>query len=166
MKDVNKRCRLFLMRHGEAVAGAPDNMRRLSTRGEQEVALMARWLADQVVSAERAPLRIIASPYTRAQQSAQAVAQALKGEVETYSGITPDDSPITVCDWLMDQPDSDTLLLVSHMPLLGELTGVLTRGHAGFGLGFATAGVAELSADIWASGCADLISMTDPGQLN
>ncbi|NOG30896.1 phosphohistidine phosphatase SixA [Halomonas sp. TBZ9] len=164
MKEVSNK--LLLMRHGEAVAGAPDNLRRLSTRGEQEVTRMARWLADRVASKELGRLRIIASPYTRAQQSAQAVVQALGSEVETYQGITPDDSPNAVCDWLMAQPDSDTLLLVSHMPLLGELTGVLTRGHAGFGVSFATAGVAELSADVWASGCAELISMTDPRQLS
>lgn len=166
MQEINNMSRLLLMRHGEAVAGAPDNQRRLSTQGEQEVTLMARWLADRVASKDSGQLRIIASPYTRAQQSADAVASALGGQVETYEGITPDDSPNAVCDWLMAQPDSDTLLLVSHMPLLGELTGVLTRGHAGFGVSFATAGVAELSADVWASGCADLISMTDPRQLS
>jgi len=166
MKEVNGRCRLLLMRHGEAVAGAPDNMRRLSTRGEQEVTLMAGWLGDRVAHSALGPLRIIASPYMRAQQSADAVASVLGGQVETYEGITPDDSPSAVCDWLMAQPDSDSLLLVSHMPLLGELTGILTRGHAGFGVSFATAGVAELSADVWASGCADLISMTDPRQLS
>ena len=164
MKEVSNR--LLLMRHGEAVAGAPDNLRRLSTRGEQEVTLMAGWLADRVASKELGRLRIIASPYTRAQQSARAIARASGGDIETYKGITPDDSPDSVCEWLMTQPDSDNLLLVSHMPLLGGLTGVLTRGRAGFGVSFATAGVAELSADVWASGCADLISMTGPRQLS
>lgn len=164
---TNRTTRLLLMRHGEAVAGAPDNMRRLSAHGEQEVAQVAGWLAQRVASHAWSPLRIIASPYRRAQQSAQAVAQTLGiDDVETYAGITPDDSPKEVCEWLMTQPESNSLLLVSHMPLLGELTGVLTSGHASLGHRFVTAGVAELSADVWAAGCADLISMTEPRQLS
>jgi len=154
---------LLIMRHGEAAAGAPDHLRRLTAQGEQEVSLMARWLASRMGKGELDALRIIASPYVRAQQTAQTVGQALGCEVETYKGITPDDSPHDVCEWLMTQ--SEPVLLVSHMPLVGELTGVLTEGRAGFGVGFSTAAMAELKSEVWASGCASLTRMTTPAEL-
>jgi len=154
---------LLIMRHGEAAAGAPDHLRRLTSKGEQEVSLMAQWLASRVEKGELGTMRIIASPYVRAQQTAQLLGQALRCKVETCKGITPEGSPHDVCEWLMRQ--SEPILLVSHMPLVGELTGVLTEGRAGFGVGFSTAAGAELKADIWASGCASLTRLTAPGEL-
>ncbi|MGS2743106.1 phosphohistidine phosphatase SixA [Halomonas sp. LS-001] len=166
MKDLDNNGthqNLLIMRHGEAAAGAPDHLRRLTSRGEQEVGLMAKWLASRVEKGEFGALRVIASPYVRAQQTAQLIGKALGCEVETYKGITPDDAPHDVCEWLMTQ--SEPIILVSHMPLVGELTGVLTEGRAGFGVGFSTAAVAELKAEIWASGCASLTRLTAPGEL-
>lgn len=154
---------LLIMRHGEAVAGSPDHLRRLTVHGEQQASLMAGWLASRVNKGELDMLRIIASPYVRAQQTAQIIGQALGCEVETCRGITPDDSPHDVCEWLMTQ--SEPMLLVSHMPLVGKLTGVLTEGRAGFGGEFSTAAVAELKATVWASGCASLTRMTTPNEL-
>ena len=75
--------KLLIMRHGEAAAGAPDHLRRLTSRGEQEVNLMARWLASRMGKGELNALRIIASPYVRDQQTAQTVGQTLGWEVET-----------------------------------------------------------------------------------
>lgn len=157
--------RLWLMRHGEAAAGHPDWRRELTERGRGEVLLMSTWLAQALDHEERKHLRLVASPYVRAQQSARIVAETLDSDVETLDCITPDDSPLTVIDWLQTEAGGSPILLVSHMPLVGELTACLVGSAHGQGVGFATAGVAELEAGVWAAGCADLQAWQSPGAL-
>lgn len=154
--------RLLIMRHGEAGPGHPDVERELTGHGQQEVRRMAAWLADRD---DLAGLRLLASPYRRARQSAAALAEALQAEIETLPLITPDDPPQAVADWLLEQTPGRPLLLVSHMPLVGALTGLLVEGRAAGGLGFPTAGVAELKAEVWAAGCARLARFVTPADL-
>ncbi len=151
------------MRHGEAGHGVPDAERELTARGRREAERMAAWLADRE---DLAGLRLLASPYRRARQTAAIVGQALGLEAEALSLITPDDPPRAVADWLLEQPQGRPLLLVSHMPLVGALTGLLVEGRADRGLGFPTAAVAELEADVWAAGCARLARFITPSDLN
>lgn len=125
---------------------------------------MAAWLAQTLERSVRDSLRLLASPYQRAQQTAGMIADALSCEVETLPGITPDDSPVEVIEWLQNNAGRP-LLLVSHMPLVGDLTACLVDGTRSRGLGFATAAVATLDADVWAAGCATLRHMTTPGEL-
>lgn len=151
--------RLLIMRHGEAGPGAPDAERELTGRGRREAERMAAWLAERD---DLAGLRLLASPYRRARQTAAIVGEALGLEAEALSFITPDDPPRAVADWLLAQPQGRPLLLVSHMPLVGALTGLLVEGRADRGLGFPTAAVAELEADVWAAGCARLVDFVSP----
>lgn len=154
--------RLLIMRHGEAVSGTPDSARELSERGRREAARMAAWLAGR---GDLARLRLLASPYVRARQTAELVGEALGVEVETLPIITPDDPPSVVIDWLLEQGDGP-LMLVSHMPLVGALTGLLAEGRADRGPGFATAAVAELEAGAFAAGAARLVRLTTPADLD
>jgi phosphohistidine phosphatase SixA len=50
--------------------------------------------------------------------------------------ITPDDAPGAVSDWLLEQPEGAPIILVSHMPLVGELAGFLVEGSPAQGVGF------------------------------
>ena len=156
---------LLIMRHGEAAPGFPDNQRVLTPQGESEAASMARWLAARRAKGEFALPILYASPYARAQQTAGIIADALGCPLNTLDFITPEDDPAKVSDWLLAQPESALIMLVSHMPLVGNLTELLVDGRFGQGLGFATAGVAELEADVWAAGCAQLKRYTSPSQL-
>ncbi|PRY66167.1 phosphohistidine phosphatase SixA [Vreelandella songnenensis] len=156
---------LLIMRHGEAAPGFPDSKRALTPRGEQEAAAMGHWLAKRTEQGELAMPVVYASPYVRAQQTAELIAKALGCPVATLDVITPDDDPAGVSEWLLNQPDGAPIMLVSHMPLVGELTGLLVEGKAGQGVGFATAAIAELEAEVWAAGCAYLKRFTAPGQL-
>lgn len=156
--------RLLIMRHGQAGPGRPDEARELTERGDREAARMARWLAArQDLDLRR--LRLLASPYRRAQQTATHVAGALGVEVETQALITPDDSPQAAVDWLLEQPEGQPLMLVSHMPLVAALTGLLVEGRGDRGPGFPTAAVAELESEVWAAGCARLLGLTAPAAL-
>ncbi|MCK2184904.1 phosphohistidine phosphatase SixA [Halomonas getboli] len=155
---------LLIMRHGEAGPGSPDPLRELTARGIDEAARMGAWLAGREYL-DAARLRLVASPYRRAQQTAAWVGEALGVPVETLSCITPDDPPQAVVDWLLEQDDDRPLLLVSHMPLVGALTGLLVEGRGDRGLGFPTAAVAELDAEVRAAGCARLRRVTSPADI-
>jgi phosphohistidine phosphatase len=166
--------RLMIMRHGEAGPGRVDRDRELTRRGQAEARLMGAWLVESglgMYTSSSAGLRLMASPYRRAQQTAALVADALAeakidAEVETLGFITPDDSPEGVVDWLLEQPAERPLLLISHMPLVGRLTGLLGEGRGDCGPGFVTAAVAELETEVWASGAARLARMITPADLN
>ncbi|TFH85919.1 phosphohistidine phosphatase SixA [Billgrantia azerbaijanica] len=153
---------LLIMRHGEAAPGHPDISRELTARGHAEVARVASWLAQRD---DLARLRLVASPFVRAQQTAAPIAAALGIALETQPMLTPDDAPAAVVDWLLTEPDDRPLLLVSHMPLVGALTGLLVEGRADRGVGFATATVAELAGDVRAAGCLRLARFTSPADL-
>ncbi|XUO84565.1 phosphohistidine phosphatase SixA [Halomonas sp. KM007] len=156
---------LLIMRHGEAAPGFPDPVRALTRRGEQEAGAMARWLAARVSEGELATPVLYASPYVRAQQTAEHIRDALGIPLNTLAFITPDDSASDVAEWLMAQQPQGPIMLVSHMPLVGELAGLLIEGSPSQGLGFPTAAIAELEADVWAAGCAQLQRFTQPSQL-
>ena len=108
---------------------------------------------------------LYASPYARAQQTAQALCDALGTPLETLDFITPEDSPSAVSDWLLEQPEGTPIMLVSHMPLVGDLAGLLVEGSPAQGIGFPTAAIAEFEAEVWAAGCAQLKRFTQPSQL-
>ncbi|MBB3143357.1 phosphohistidine phosphatase SixA [Halomonas organivorans] len=155
---------LLIMRHGEAGWGSPDPARELTARGADEAARMGTWLAGRDdLALDR--LRLLASPYRRAQQTAERLGEALGLSVETLERITPDDSPEAVVEWLLAQDGDRPLLLVSHMPLVGGLTGLLVDGRADRGPGFPTAAIAELDAEVPAAGCARLTRFTAPADL-
>lgn len=156
---------VLIMRHGEAVPGFPDHARPLTLQGEQEADAMAHWLALRIEQGELPCPTIYASPFLRAQQTAQQICDALGVPLNTLAFITPEDPPIEVSEWLLKQSADAPIMLVSHMPLVGELAGLLVEGVPSRGIGFPTASIAELEAEVWAAGCAQLKRFTQPSQL-
>ncbi|MEN5089541.1 phosphohistidine phosphatase SixA [Pseudomonas protegens] len=133
--------KLWVLRHGQAESHAPtDAQRNLTAHGREEVLGSAAHLIGQPISA------IIASPYVRAQQTAQLVREALgfEGEVRTVSWLTPEANPLQV---LQQLDSADNLLLVSHQPLVGSLIGLLQHGHLRDPQPMNTASLAELEGD-------------------
>ncbi len=116
--------KLLLLRHAEAEPrAASDAQRELTARGRAQVVQTAEWLRGQGWS----NLRIVASPYQRAQQTAIIMQEGLGGHLETLDGLTPEQDVRALCRWLAKQ-ESEQLLLVSHMPLLGVLSTWLEQG--------------------------------------
>nr|WP_299246332.1 phosphohistidine phosphatase SixA [uncultured Halomonas sp.] len=155
---------LWIMRHGEAGGGHPDSRRELTQRGRHEVSSMAQWLA-MALETSREQVRIVASPYVRAQQTAAIVAERLGSQVEGLAMITPDDSVQPVIDWLQEDAQQGPLLLISHMPLVGMLSGRLVEGDLRSNLPMPTAAIAALQAEVWAAGCAELIDFRCPADI-
>ncbi|GHC32290.1 phosphohistidine phosphatase SixA [Aidingimonas halophila] len=156
---------LWIMRHGEAAPGRPDHLRDLTETGRRDVEKMAGWLDIVLEPAVKRELRLAVSPYARAQQTADIIAERLGVTPETLALITPDDPVEDVIEWLQINGEGVPWLLVSHMPLVGELTARLVDGERSLGGGFPAAGVVGLQADVWAAGCADLIGFQSPREL-
>ena len=142
--------KLLIMRHGEAGWHAQDEQRELTDAGRQQVARVAAQLAE----GNCRPEIIWCSPLVRARQTAAIVAERLNCPIEEKLFITPDDDPARCLDALLVNTASP-LLLVSHMPLVGVLTSLLTEGHRRSSV-FITAQAVLLDMSAVGPGCADL----------
>lgn len=150
--------RLWLLRHGEAEPqAASDAARELTANGRKEVQQAAAQLAGRPLTA------IVASPYVRAQQTAELVRSALgfAGKIKTVPWLTPDSDPRDVLKFLDEREGVETLL-VSHQPLIGALGGLLVHGHRQDPLPMRTASLSELEGDIPAAGLMELLALIHP----
>lgn len=108
--------RLYLVRHGKAGHGPVDAERHLSDRGRLDVEAMARYLADQHVTAQR----VVHSGLVRARQTAEGLAAKVAPgkDVEFMPGIEPwgsiDNFAKAVQGW-----NEDTMAC-GHEPFMGE----------------------------------------------
>ena len=135
--------KLWILRHGEAQGqAARDSLRELTDHGREEVLRSAAHLLGQPLAA------VYASPYVRAQQTAAIVHEALALEqpIVTVPWLTPESDPQEVIGQL-DRLGLDSVLLVSHQPLVGALVGLLEYGHLQQPHGMNTASLAVLEGD-------------------
>ncbi|MCU1747921.1 phosphohistidine phosphatase SixA [Pseudomonas sp. 6D_7.1_Bac1] len=148
--------KVWVLRHGQAESHArSDAERELTQQGREEVLRSAAQLIGQPIQA------IVASPYVRAQQTAQLVREALgfEPEIRTVPWLAPDNNPLTVVDQL---DSAENILLVSHNPLVGNLIGFLQHGHLRAPQPMNTASLAELEADLPLAGGMTLNSVKNP----
>ncbi|MGB3123311.1 MAG: phosphohistidine phosphatase SixA [Pseudomonas sp.] len=148
--------KLWILRHGEAEGHArTDAERNLTEHGRGEVLRSAAHLIGQPISA------IIASPYARAQQTAQLVRDALGfvPDIRTVPWLTPEGNPLQVLERL---DTDDSVLLVSHQPLVGSLISFLQHGHLRQPEPMHTASLAELEGDFPLAGLMSLVSVKNP----
>jgi phosphohistidine phosphatase len=149
--------KIWVLRHGEAVphGSKPDPARELTEQGRKEVLSSATELVGQPLTA------IYASPYLRAQQTAQLVREALgfEPEIRTVEWLTPEVDPDRVADQLVSVSD---VLLVSHYPLVGNLLSYLQHGAGYPPERVGTAGLAELEGDELVIGAMRLNSLKHP----
>jgi phosphohistidine phosphatase len=115
---------LYLVRHGEAKKEAEDPAQGLTDRGREQVqrtASSARKLIPRLSE-------ILHSPKTRAEQTAGLLAAHLKPEQGTRRAdhLLPLDDPGVWASRLSDI--SDDIMLVSHLPYLAKLAGLLLCG--------------------------------------
>lgn len=120
--------RLLLLRHGEAGFDAPsDYERHLTSGGVLRLQAMLNTAAGELSCVSR----IVHSPYLRTVQTAGLVQQEMQKQkpapLHSLELLTPDSSPQAVVDWLSQQKD-DSLLLVTHQPLIGYLVSLLCEG--------------------------------------
>src|SRR5262245_46940262 len=115
---------LILWRHAEAEEGMPDLERKLTSKGRKQAERVAQWLLQRLPSR----FALIASPATRAQQTAE----ALGVPVKTDRTLAPGAAPATIvkaCGW----PDyKGAAVIVGHQPDLGRALAQLLGAQHGF----------------------------------
>lgn len=132
------------MRHGDAPY--IDGERQLSESGKQDVAQMSQRLAE-IFKQQGIELELmLASPYLRAQQTADIVEQELMNAKvrpflrEQEPLLRSESDPAMTASYVESLPQS-TILLVSHMPLVANL---LASWLPHQGRYFPTSAIAEL----------------------
>jgi phosphohistidine phosphatase len=118
--------KVFIMRHGEAGHFASsDAERELTQRGRSESVAVAHACVEQGFSEFDA---VLVSPYVRAQQTWEEISAEFSVKtngLETCEDITPYGNAENVFEYVMALIETrklDSVLLVSHLPLVGYLT--------------------------------------------
>jgi len=156
---------LFILRHGEAQNFAPnDAQRQLTQRGEQEVeqTLLASLNDMEGVNC------IYASPYIRAQQTAQIASRILRLPVTRCDQLVPDTHRADMVSFIeslrtgsMAGSASVTPLLVSHQPLVGGFVDWLCGLEYGRHV-MGTSALASIEADLIVGDCGTLRFIRQP----
>jgi phosphohistidine phosphatase len=122
---------LLLIRHGIAEdltlhSGQSDVERALTSEGRTKMQKAAKGLAQQIESIDY----LIASPYLRAQQTADIIATVFpRSTRETLTLLIPGGSFHGILDYLQQYQHNDIVTLVGHETDLGELGTWLLSGH-------------------------------------
>ncbi|OZY85078.1 phosphohistidine phosphatase SixA [Cellvibrio mixtus] len=147
---------IYVLRHGQAEAQiSSDDARRLTPTGiiETEAVLASR------VSLLAGVAEIWASPLVRAQQTAQLARQYLPGiPLQTTALLVPESEPEQLIDWLYQREAEgvESILLVSHQPLVGRLLALLCGKPEGF-YPMGTSSLAAITLHPVAAGLGDLL---------
>jgi phosphohistidine phosphatase len=153
---------IYIMRHGQAEMMAnSDSERALTPLGRSESERMASYLAKQDVVFDA----VMVSPYLRAQQTWDSVRPFFPevSNVETIKALTPSGSARKSVNEIvaLQAMGIKTLLIVSHLPLVGYIVGELDPA-AGVPA-FATSSVGHIELDD--SGFGQLHSLIRVSQL-
>lgn len=118
--------RLVLVRHGEAEPlRMRDSERVLTARGHEQAVATGAWLGSRLSG----PVVLVSSPYQRARETAGHIRQALpQADFRIVERITPEDDVKTALALLGKIDFVETLVVVSHMPLVAALAGWLSEG--------------------------------------
>jgi phosphohistidine phosphatase len=113
---------LYIVRHGiaEDGFGKSDAERELTNEGREKVSENGKRLRNHGVK----PGVIISSPYLRASQTAQILAEELgyKGEIHPDDRITPMGRYETFNDLFTEYRSEQHIMIVGHEPNVSELT--------------------------------------------
>jgi phosphohistidine phosphatase len=161
---------LYLLRHGLAVeSGTPgyakDADRPLTAEGERKLGKIAEALEALGLSFDV----IFSSPYVRARQTAEIMAEAFKAHkrLELSDTLTPAGSLKRLIDLVNHlDPAPEDVLLVGHEPYLSELISLLVSGDAGLSVVMKKGGLCKLSVHaLRHARCATLEWLLTPKQM-
>lgn len=140
--------KLFLLRHATARDTFPDNERQLSNFGWEQLETISKFI-DSTHFCDVA--QIWHSPYLRAVQTAETFKEKVKidAPLMEISTITPEDNPYEVARMASSLSCfGKDLMIVSHNPLLENLTDILLDGtHRGGRVVFDTCALACLTLE-------------------
>jgi len=147
-----------------AESGHDDAERPLTRIGRRRMRRNARGLRRVAPAIDR----IASSPYVRAVDTAQIVADALgiKEEIAIVDALTPEHPSEALLPWLAAQPPESTVAVVGHEPHLGRLVTWLLTGSSESHVVFKKGGACLLDLGVRpAAGGALMHWLLTPGQL-
>jgi phosphohistidine phosphatase len=151
---------IFILRHGQAeVQITTDEARRLTDKGRSDTARVVQARAADMVSIGQ----IWASSLVRAQQTAEIAADYFPQlKIQTTDLLVPDANPQVLLEWLDElkaqqlPSSSESILLVSHQPLVGLLVNMLC-GKPDDYYPMNTSSLAAIRAQVIAADMGDLL---------
>lgn len=161
---------LYILRHGLAVEpGTPeyskDSERPLTPKGERKLWKIAQAMDEMEIRFDW----VLSSPYVRARQTAEIVAEALhvRKRLETSEALTPAGSAKKLIETINDRlPPANEVLLVGHEPCLSELISLLVSGNNELAITMKKGGLCKLSVELLEHGrCATLDWLLTPKQM-
>ena len=161
---------LYILRHGiatepDARMFAKDADRPLTPEGKRKLGQVAGAMEALGLSFDL----ILSSPYLRARQTAEIIAESLKARkrLELSDSLTPGGSAKKLVDLLNHlRPAPESVLLVGHEPYLSALISLLVSGDASFAVVMKKGGLCKLSAESLTPGrCATLEWLLTPKQM-
>jgi phosphohistidine phosphatase len=111
--------RLLIVRHAEAAAGNPDELRPLTSEGREHARALGARLREQGLVADA----IVSSPLLRARETAEALGL---GEPEVDERLAPGATPFDVRDAAIGR--GETVVVVGHQPDCSKAVAALTGG--------------------------------------
>lgn len=147
--------RIYLLRHGQAEPQRTrDEARRLTDKGRMDTRQVLERCAAQMADVKA----IWASSLVRAQQTAAIAAEFFPGlSVATTDLLIPEANPKALYPWLQQMSaTTESLLLVSHQPLVGRVVNQLC-GHAEGYYPMGTSSLAALDLELVAPAMAQLL---------
>ena len=115
--------RVFLVRHAEAAAGEPDDLRELTPAGEES----ARSLAKQLAANGVRPAALLTSPLLRARQTADELARALGVAAEPDERLAPGATAEGLREAVAGR--GETVVAVGHQPDCARIAAALAGGE-------------------------------------
>ena len=139
---------LYLIRHAIAEEEAPsgeDSQRGLTDKGAKKMRLIAKGLRTLGIEFDR----VLTSPYIRAQQTAEILADVfkMKKSVSVSENLTPMGDPDLLLAEINENYTVNSLAIVGHEPYLSTLVSLLTAGGVPVEMTFKKGGVCYLSTD-------------------
>jgi phosphohistidine phosphatase len=162
--------KLYVLRHGIAVEpGTPDFANDADRPLTPEGGRKLRQIAEAMAALELSFDLILSSPYLRARQTAEIVAEVLKARkmLELSDSLTPGGSTKKLVELLNSlQPSPEGVLLVGHEPYLSGLISLLVSGRETFAVVMKKGGLCKLSTESLKPGrCAALEWLLTPKQM-
>src|SRR5690349_10216897 len=157
---------IYILRHGIAVERGTsghkkDSDRPLTPEGEDKM----HQIAEAILGMELKFDLILSSPFKRAEQTANIVAQELDEEVTFTELLEPDGNALELIGEINDEKPQ-RVLLVGHEPYLSQLISVLTTGGSDATIELKKGGLCKLTTDKLTFGhCATLNWLLTPKLL-
>jgi phosphohistidine phosphatase len=161
---------IYILRHGIAAEpGTPgiktDAERPLIPKGERRLRAAAAAMRKMELSFDL----ILSSPYLRARQTAEIIAEELKlkKRLELSDALVPSGNAKNLVRQLNEwQPAPENVLLVGHEPYLSRLIALLATGNAGATVEMKKGALCKLEAEELEFGhCATLVWLLTPSQM-